>query len=464
MEDMYRKLFDGLPCYVTAQDRTFLVVASHRRFRRDFGGGEGRYCFELYKGRTEKCPVCVVEQTFEDGKHHRSEELVRGKDGRDRYVIVYTAPILDDEGRVTNVVEMSADITEVKQLQQTYRALFDVVPCYISVQNRDLTIRDANRRFHAHFGDGIGDPCYEIYKHRTEPCLDCPVARTFQDGDNHQSEEVITCKDGERKNVLCHTAPIFEPTGEILAVMEMSTDITELRQLQSRLTSLGMLVGSVSHGIKGLLSGLDGGIYLMETGLSKGKEERIQQGWDMVKRNVERIRSMVMNVLYYGKDREVYWQDIDVEDMATSVVEVLESRAGQLGVELEVNAAEGTFEGDQSAVHSLLVNLLENALDACRIDKRQIPHRVSLTAGLQKGHVVFEVADNGIGMDQETKEKAFSLFFSSKGAEGTGLGLFIANKIVRAHLGSIRIESALNLGTTFLVKLPIQRPPQTDSP
>ena len=460
MEDLYRKLFDALPCYVTAQDSTFLIVASNHKFRRDFGGVEGRYCYELYKGRTEKCPVCPVERTFEDGQHHRSEELVRGKDGRDRYVIAYTAPIRDEQGEIVNVVELSADITEVKQLQQTYRALFDVVPCYISVQNRDLTIGDANQRFRSDFGESVGDPCYEVYKHRTEPCLDCPVARTFQDGTHHQSEEVVTCQDGVRKNVLCHTAPIADPTGKITKVMEMSTDITELRQLQSRLTSLGMLVGSVSHGIKGLLSGLDGGIYLMETGLSKGKEERIHQGWDMVKRNVERIRSMVMNVLYYGKDREVYWQEIDLGDLAVSVEEVLESRAAQLGVELEVSAGEGAFEGDQSAVHSLLVNLLENALDACRIDKRQISHRVSLTAGLQGEQVIFEVADNGIGMDQETKEKAFSLFFSSKGAEGTGLGLFIANKIVTAHLGSIEIRSALYQGTHFLVKLPRRRPPE----
>ena len=460
MEDLYRKLFDELPCYVTAQDRTFLVVASNHKFQRDFGGVEGKYCFELYKGRTEKCPVCPVEQTFADGQHHRSEELVRGRDGKDRYVIVYTAPIRDEQGEIANVVELSADITEVKQLQQTYRALFDLVPCYISLQNRDLTIRDANQRFRSDFGEGVGDPCFEVYKHRTEPCLDCPVARTFQDGSNHQSEEVVTCQDGARKNVVCHTAPITDPTGKITSVMEMSTDITELRQLQSRLTSLGMLVGSVSHGIKGLLSGLDGGIYLVETGLSKGKEERVQQGWDMVKRNVERIRNMVMNVLYYGKDREVYWQDIDIMDLAASVEEVLESRAGLLGVELEVSASEGTFEGDQHAVHSLLVNLLENALDACRLDKRQIPHKISLTAGLYEGYVVFEVADNGIGMDQETREKVFSLFFSSKGAEGTGLGLFIAHKIVSSHLGSIEIESALNQGTRFLVKLPRQHPPE----
>ena len=66
---------------------------------------------------------------------------------------------------------------------------------------------------------------------------------------------------------------------------------------------------------------------------------------------------------------------------------------------------------------------------------------------------MFNISDNGIGMDQETREKAFSLFFSSKGAGGTGLGLFIANKIAEAHGGSIKIESEEGKGSEFSVML-----------
>ena len=71
---------------------------------------------------------------------------------------------------------------------------------------------------------------------------------------------------------------------------------------------------------------------------------------------------------------------------------------------------------------------------------------------------MFEVSDNGIGMDRETREKALSLFFSSKGAGGTGLGLFIANKIAQSHGGDISIESDEGKGTKFIVSLPENRP------
>ena len=71
---------------------------------------------------------------------------------------------------------------------------------------------------------------------------------------------------------------------------------------------------------------------------------------------------------------------------------------------------------------------------------------------------MFEIEDNGIGMDRETREKAFSLFFSSKGAGGTGLGLFIANKIAQAHGGSIDVQSEEGKGSHFIVELLRKRP------
>jgi len=457
-QGLYRQVFEGMPGYVTAQGRNMRLLAANDIFRHDFGDGVGRYCYEVYKGRSERCPVCPVEKTFADGRVHRSEEIIRCRGGEEVSVIVCTAPIRDVSGEIVAAVKASTDITEVKQLQEKLRTLFDHVPCYISVQDRDLRLLEANARFKTDFGDALGSPCYEVYKHRSERCVSCAVARSFQDGQIHQSEEVVTTLDGRQENVLVRTAPIHDAKGAITSVMEMSTNITELRQLQDRLTSLGLLVGSVSHGIKGLLSGLDGGIYLMQTGFSKAKPQRVDQGFEIIQRNVDRIRSMVMNVLYYAKDREVTWQSIDLEQISASVGGVLASRAAQLNVDLQVSAPAGAFDGDHNAVHSMLVNLLENSLDACRLDKQKQGHHARLEASVDGDHVVFEVSDNGIGMDRATRERAFSLFFSSKGAEGTGLGLFIAHKIVVSHGGSIAIDSEVGEGTRFLVRLPLQRP------
>jgi signal transduction histidine kinase len=215
------------------------------------------------------------------------------------------------------------------------------------------------------------------------------------------------------------------------------------------------LIGTISHGIKGLLNGLDGGIYLVNTGLKKNNRERIDQGWEIASRNIRRIRSMVMDILYYAKDREPDWEEFPVKELTDEICENFDHRAKRLNVEYSciINSDVGQIEADKNAVKSLIINLLDNSLDACRIDKKKEHHKITFEIKEQSDNLIFEVTDNGIGMDRETREKALSMFFSSKGSGGTGLGLFIANKIAEAHGGLINIESDEGDGSKFTVTM-----------
>jgi PAS domain S-box-containing protein len=393
--------------------------------------------------------------------------LVTTLNGRKVNVLVYTTPVMDDDGQVMEVVEMSTDITEIKQLQKQfkesqsrYHQLFEEAPCFISIQDKSLSVVDANRRHRETFGVGYGDKCYKIYKHREKECVPCTVRQTFADGEARNHEEVVTSVLGNQINVLVHTAPLRNGDGEIEKVIEMSTDITQLRQLQDKLSSVGLLIGSISHGIKNLLNGLDGGIYLVNTGLKKNDRERIDKGWEIALRNVRRIRSMVMDILYYAKDREPNWEEISTFDMVEDVCRIMKERAENQEIEfiyeLEKNA--GDFEADKQAIRSMLLNLIENSIDACRIDTNKSNHKLFVRLKGSPDKVMFEIEDNGIGMDRETQEKAFSLFFSSKGAGGTGLGLFISNKIAQAHGGAIKVKSEEGIGSHFFVELLRKRP------
>ncbi|MCP4570147.1 MAG: PAS domain-containing sensor histidine kinase [FCB group bacterium] len=457
------KIFDAIPGYVTVQDRDFRITQANETFRRDFGNFEGRYCYQVYKHRPEKCEDCPVERTFHDGQTHRSEEIVKTLDGREVSVIVYTTPILNEAGEVAEVVEMSTDITQIKQLQTQlqdsqarYQQLFEEVPCFISIQDKDLRITDANRAHREAFGVGYGKKCYKVYKHRTKECLPCTVRQTFADGESRIHEEVVTSQKNERINVQVHTAALRNNAGEIDKVIEMSADITQIRQLQSKLTSIGLLISSISHSLKGLLSSLDGGFYLMDTGFKKDNPDRVKKGWEIAQRNIERIKSTVLDILYYAKDREPDWEDASANDLLGEIHDILKSKADSLNIELnlEGDKKSGNIMMDRKAVRSMLVNLVENSLDACRVDDTKESHSVSMGTRNFDDFVEFEISDNGIGMDQQTREKVFSMFFSSKGTEGTGLGLFISNKIAQEHGGSIKVESESGKGTKFVVKLP----------
>jgi signal transduction histidine kinase len=204
----------------------------------------------------------------------------------------------------------------------------------------------------------------------------------------------------------------------------------------------------------------------MSSGFEKDRPERVKQGWAMVQRNVERIRSMVLDILYYAKDRELTIEAVDAGRLAAEVVESMQKRAGDLGIELglEVAPDAGVLKADAKAVRALLVNILENSLDACRADASKPAHRVSFRARRDPPWLHVEIEDDGIGMDRETREKLFSLFFSSKGASGTGLGLFISNKIAAKHGGRIDVESEPGRGSRFRVRLPLDARPSTEPP
>ncbi len=469
MDDAYKSYFDSMPCFLSVQNRDLRIIDANNRFQQKFGDFKGRYCYHVYKQRAEKCERCPVERTFRDGESHRSEELVRTLQGDEVWVIVYTTPIRDEAGEIIAVMEMSTDITDIKLLhkhlresQERHRLLFEEVPCYISIQDKDLNIVAANRMHREAFGMGYGRKCYEVYKHRSKVCMPCTVQQTFRDGEIRVHEEVVTSQNDERMNVLVHTAPLRNADGEIDKVIEMSTDITQIRQLQDKLTSVGLLIGTISHGIKGLLNSLDGGVYLINSGLEKDDRARIDKGWDITLRNVRRIRTMVMDILYYARDREPNWGKISAADLLRDVCSTMEERAKKLEIDFssEIEGV-GEFEGDPQMIRSLLVNLIENSLDACRIDVQKPSHYLKVELRGNAEAVQFIVSDNGIGMDRETREKAFSLFFSSKGAGGTGLGLFISHKIAQAHGGKLIVESEEGKGTRLVVDLPRKRPERT---
>jgi PAS domain S-box-containing protein len=234
-------------------------------------------------------------------------------------------------------IAMRRQIEQLEALHQTkimFQQLFDEVPCYISIQDKNFRLTGANRRFKEDFGDSIGSICYQTYKHQDQPCRDCPVLDTFEDGQPHQTEEVVTTKTGKKINVLTWTAPIHDATGNITQVMEMATDITQIRKLQSRLTSIGLLMGSLSHSIKGVLTALDGGVYRLESGLERGDSERVTGGARLLKDMVGRIRNMVLNVLYYTKERELNWAATDIRQFTHDVVSLIQQKATDAGVEL----------------------------------------------------------------------------------------------------------------------------------
>lgn len=459
---MYKSLFEEVPCYLTAVDRDYRIVRANRAFREQFGDLVGKHCFAGYKGLDSKCDDCPVEKTFADGLSHRSEHTwLLGIEKA--YVIVDTAPIFDDEGNIAEVLEMSLDVTAMKQLQmelerkkQEYQYLFAKVPCYLTVINPDFEIGQTNTLFRRDFGDRVGQKCFKVYKNRDARCPNCPVEKTFADGLSHESEEVWR-RNGEEAHVIVHTAPITDDEGKIISVIEMSTNITEVKRLQSELALLGETIAGMSHTIKNILSGLQGGVYVVDSGLERSKGERVRQGWSMVKRNVEKVSELVRGILYAAKEREPEYEECDPGRLLTEVCDLYEERAKAEGASLKRDFRPVMQPGplDPAGFHSALSNLLSNALDACR-GADAGGNLVTVSGRVEAGTLTVEVTDNGVGIPGEVRDKLFSKFYSTKGSKGTGLGLLMTRKVTEEHGGTIHVESEPGRGSRFVIEIPLK--------
>ncbi|EPR32931.1 putative PAS/PAC sensor protein [Alkalidesulfovibrio alkalitolerans DSM 16529] len=345
---------------------------------------------------------------------------------------------------------------ELAASQLRFQLLFDEAPCFIAVLDRNLVITAANRRLKEEIGGHVGELCHKALKRSASRCPECPVQATFRDGQSHRAEAVIVSREGKPLHVLIRTAPILGPDGEVEQVMELAADITEVRQLENHLTQLGMLMASLSHGIKGLLTALDGAVYKVDSGIKRDDRERLVDGWAEVRTLLGRVKGMVLDILYCAKKREPNLARVDVAEFAARVADVIESKAETHGVGFvrDFGPSLGTFMLDEGALSAALVNLLENAVEACLADASRREHEVTFAVRRNSGALALSIADNGVGMPAETKNKLFTVFFSTKGSRGTGLGLFIARQTVQAHGGTIGVESTPGEGSVFTITLP----------
>jgi len=342
--------------------------------------------------------------------------------------------------------------------RKDYKRLFEIVPCYITVQDANFRILQSNALFKEDFGTSTGKHCYSVYKRRDSVCPDCPVAKTFADGDVHSSEENVITRDGRRASTIVYSMPLEDERGRTQAVMEMSTNITEVKLLQRQLAMMGSAVAGMAHRIKNILMGLEGGVFVANTGFESHDPVAIDQGWQMVQRNVAKVSRIAKDLLYCAKEREPHLEaDVDPVQIVRETFDLYAPRARAEGITLQLEleaVAPGTY--DRESLGTVATNLVVNALDACRFDNegQHKEHVVVLRCRADpQGGVVIEVCDNGGGMPDEVSHRLFQGQFSTKGVEGTGLGLLVVQKAAEEHGGSIAFSTREGSGTTFTATL-----------
>ena len=457
------KYFNELPYCISIHDKDCNVLSSNNTYQLLLGDKTGKGSWEIYAGDCGVKEMCPVEMTIQKGAFISEKCIVNYENGSQVPVVVHTSPIYNNDREIEFVLEVFAGTQEIEKMssdfsttQQNYHQLFDAVPSYIAVLNRNKQITGVNRRFKEDFGDQTGRLFFDVLKPASIPVDNDPVSKVMSDSSPHQEEMVLTTENGTQYNMMTWAAPVSSPTGKLLQVLVVLADKTEMRTLKDNLSSLGLMLGTLSHNLKGSLTGLDAGLYLIDTGFYRDKPARIEEGLDVSKLMVDRIRKMVFNVLYYAKERGVNLTKINISQFAADVAAHVDNRirGGNISFVCDFPADDIFCYVDPDLLRSALINILENAREVCISDQTEKTYEIVFRVYSEEKEVVFEIHDNGTGMDEEQKKQLFSIFSSSKGLKGTGLGLFITNEVIRKHNGTISVQSEAGEGTCFSIKIP----------
>ena len=228
-------LLEEIPHGVVVMDRDLHIVRHNLAFEQVFGPSHGKYCFEVYKDRDQECPDCPARATFADGRQRVLEESGLDLHGQTVHYMAQLTPLHNGGDEITHVAAITTDLTTTKRLQREYQTLFEKVPCYVTVLNRDRRVVKANEMFRRTFGEPRGEFCYKLFKHRHRECEDCPAAKTFADGGSYTSQHVGTSRDGRPTHYVVSTAPLLWGDDEITHVIEMALDVTDVTRMEAEL-------------------------------------------------------------------------------------------------------------------------------------------------------------------------------------------------------------------------------------
>jgi signal transduction histidine kinase len=450
---------------VAVIDREYNIVQANTNFEGYFGNWQNKKCYSVYKKLDEPCKECPTTEVFESGKSVVVDAIGIDKFGHKSHYIGHIIPVKNHSNQhVDYVIEMTRTVTETGKLYPEYQILFDRVPCYITVIGEDYRIVKANEAFRENFGDVLGKLCYTVYKRRKSKCPNCPAAKTFKNGKVHSSNQIGIGKQGQEIHYSVSTSALKRSGDDVAHVIEISNDLTAQKNLEhkiieaERLSAVGQTVAGLAHTIKNMLMGLEGGMYIVDTGLKKGDANRIVKGWDILQRNFTKTTTLVKDFLSFSKGRLPDMQLVNPNKLVQDIINLYKETARQQGVGLIFEAKKNIKPTylDPSGIETCLTNLLSNGIDAAMLRKNKSGH-VILKVKEEKGQLVFESIDNGCGMDWEVKSKVFTTFFTTKGGKGTGLGLLTTRKIVQEHGGKIEVDSNPGEGTIFRIRLPLAR-------
>lgn len=359
---------------------------------------------------------------------------------------------------------LAADQWELSSTRSILGALLDNLPGYMYIIDREYELAamsaSAARRASQDASALLGRVCYQAFYQRSEPCLDCMVAESFNN--NKRTLRTTTRQLGKNPDAIAsweiRSYPIFDRSGQVVQTILFEQDITDQREMEAvvtqsgKLAALGQLAAGVAHEINNPLTAIIANAQILQRDLPPG-DERLESV-DLIAMAGARAAQVVRNLLDFARKEQT-------QRIMTNINETLRASLALVQHELLSRSITLQFTADDQlpfvlaapdSLQGVWLNLLLNAIES--IDKT--PGAIQVTSWRSGDEVQVSVADNGRGIPAERLERIFEPFYTTKAAgRGTGLGLSVCNRIIEQHNGRISVNSQLGRGTEFIVILPV---------
>jgi PAS domain S-box-containing protein len=409
-------------------------------------------CRRLKLGsETSAIPVMHITASYA-----RGTDLAKGLDtGAEAYLIEPVDPevllaTIRAVLRASHAEEMAR--VSAREWEITFHAIGDGV-ALVDAEGRIQQVNDAMAGMFGREKSALaGSDCTALFG--ALPAERQPFMRALRSGQRENAELEI---DGRRLNIVVD--PIFESGGKPAGAVHIVSDVTENRQLEEqfreaqKFETVGTLAAGVAHDFNNLLTSIMGNASLVlgELEIDHPFHGRLQDVVAASQRAADLTRQLLA---YSGKGRH-FLQKVELSALLRGMGGLIEAAVPRK-IALQFRLAPGlpSIEADANQLQQVVMNLVSNAIEAIG----DAAGRITISTGSDADSSLYlEIADDGCGMDAETKSRIFDPFFTTK-FTGRGLGLAAVAGIARGHKAGIQVSSAVGEGSTFRVTFPCEAP------
>jgi PAS domain S-box-containing protein len=405
---------------------------------------------------------------------HFETERVR-KDGRKIFVSLTISPVRDSRGNVIGVSKIARDITDRRQMEIARARLAAIVESADdAILSKDLngTITSWNQAAERTFGyseeEMVGASILTLVPEELHPEEQMILGKIRAGERIEHYETVRLAKDGTRMNVSLSISPLRNALGEVVGASKVLRDVTQRKRMEQslvqaeKLSASGRMAASIAHEINNPLEAVLNLIYLARSNSSDGE---VISYLNTAESELVRLSHIAKQTLGFYREQNSAAM-VSLTELVGEVLKIYSSKLQEAGVKVETSFASArAVVVRKGELMQVVSNLVTNAMYAMTPGGTLRVTTEDGTCGDREA-IVLSIEDNGRGIPAENLQKVFEPFFTTRGAIGTGIGLWVAKQFIAGHSGTIGVESStdgVSHGTTFRIALPLENAYASDS-